>query len=54
MARSAEAKEARRQYIKDWKQRNKDKVKQHDDAYWERKGKELAKKTAEQGGKAPA
>lgn len=39
MALSQAAREARRQYAKEWRKNNPDKVKQHQQRYWERKAK---------------
>jgi hypothetical protein len=45
MKMSEEAKEARRKYLKEWRNRNKDKVKEYNRRsqikFWEKKSKEL-------------
>ena len=41
MQLSPEAREARRQYLKEWRKRNPEKVKQHTRDYWERKAREM-------------
>ena len=40
------AKELRREYYREWRRKNKDKVRQHQENYWKKK----AKKELEQGG----
>ncbi len=40
------AKEARRQYYRDWQRQNKDKVKGYQEKYWQRKGEQLTAKDA--------
>jgi hypothetical protein len=45
MARSEQAKEAQRLYIREWRKRNPDKVRAIQDRYWE---KRLAKMKAEE------
>lgn len=38
------AKELQREYMREWRQRNKDKVKQYRERYWLKKAKQLEKK----------
>lgn len=38
-----QGKNARREYMKKWRESNPEKVKQHQATYWERKGKDMAK-----------
>lgn len=38
---SPKAEEARREYFRQWRKRNPDKVKKHARDYWERKAREL-------------
>jgi hypothetical protein len=37
------AKEARKAYQREWRRRNRDKVRQYNETFWLKKGKELAK-----------
>ena len=43
MGKKISAKEAQRLYIKEWRARNKEKVKQYNRSYWERKAEEMNK-----------
>ena len=42
---SPEATEVRKKYFRDWRAKNKDKVKKHNQNYWERKAKQLSEAT---------
>ena len=42
-----EAKEARREYKRQWQRANRDKVKQYQEAYWNRKAEAARKAAAE-------
>lgn len=45
------AAEAKRVYMRKWRAENKDKVKAHQQKYWERKAAELAEKEGENNGR---
>lgn len=40
MTMTEQAREAKREYMRKWRRENKDKVKQHQARYWERKAQE--------------
>ena len=40
MALSKEARQARNEYMREWRRKNKDKIKKHQENYWEKKAKE--------------
>ena len=40
---SKDAKEMRRQYLREWRKKNPDKVKQYNREYWERKAAQMKK-----------
>ena len=42
---SPEAIAVRKEYFRDWRAKNKDKVKKHNQNYWERKAKQLSEAT---------
>lgn len=44
---SEEAKQARKDYIKNWRKNNPGRVKQYNKDYWERKAKEIKNKKTE-------
>lgn len=48
---SENAKLARREYMRQWRARNKDKVKVHQERYWENKAKELLIRETEKNNK---
>lgn len=53
MSMSEEAREARREYMRDWRERNPDKVKAYNARYWRKKAAERAserQKAAKSGG----
>jgi hypothetical protein len=39
---SKDAKDARNEYMRKWRARNKDKVREYNQRYWERKAQEMA------------
>lgn len=43
MKLSKEAREARNEYMREWRRKNKDKVKKHQETYWERQAEKEAK-----------
>jgi len=47
MSMSEKAKELRRQYQREWRKRNPDKVKKHQKRYWERQAERIAKEVEE-------
>lgn len=42
---SAPAAEVRKEYFREWRAKNKDKVKKHNQNYWERKAKQISEVT---------
>jgi hypothetical protein len=44
------ATQARRAYQREWRAKNKDKVRKHNKAYWAKKGNELLKEKQKEGG----
>lgn len=47
MSMSEEAREARREYMRDWRERNPDKVKAYNARYWRKKAAERASERQE-------
>ena len=41
------AREAQRQYLREWRKKNKDKVRQYNEKYWQRKGASLSTERGE-------
>lgn len=41
-------KKAKNQYVREWRKKNRDKVKQYNDRYWEKKAEELLKAEEQQ------
>ncbi|MBR3560930.1 MAG: hypothetical protein IKN81_05300 [Oscillospiraceae bacterium] len=46
--KSDKAREAQRQYLREWRKKNKDKVRQYNEKYWQRKGESLSTERGEQ------
>ena len=44
MAMTQEAKEAMKQYMREWRKKNKEKIEQYNAQYWEKKAKESENK----------
>ena len=44
--------EAQREYFREWRKKNKDKVRQHNRNYWEKKARQRLESKNEQGGNA--
>lgn len=44
--------EAQREYFREWRKKNKDKVRQHNRNYWEKKARQRLEAKNEQGGNA--
>lgn len=44
---TANAKQSRAEYLREWRKKNKDKVKQYNQSYWERKAMEEGKEKGE-------
>lgn len=51
MALTEKAKEARKEYIRQWQHNNPEKVKQYKETYWNRKAEKLERKTEDGEGK---
>lgn len=49
MDKDISASEIRKAYLREWRAKNKDRVKQYNERYWQRKAEELQKKS--RGGK---
>ena len=45
---SEAARAAQRDYMKEWRRKNRDKAREHQVKYWERRGRELLEKQASQ------